>query len=589
MHIISWNVAGLKQTVKRIHDHYCPKTAPNNIKAFPSIALQEYMRRHEVDVFCLQETKIPLQQLSSRSEPLSCSTVEGFESFWSCCTDKSKLGFNGVVTYAKQGTVQRSDAFALGSSDLDDQGRCIMTDHGTFVVFNVYVPASGGNSLTYKMKFLNALRRAMKKERETKPVILVGDLNIAHSKLDRHWVNRVVRVDEILQQIARDGHEGSPLWKQQLAMSWEKIEAALFTKEVIETQTTNSRTGAKFDKFRLCINVDGAKVFLGSHESSRDYCEYSYFFGECHYECPETGEQKLACEKNVVSVGVLSELMLKVAGIEWNEKLQREIAETQDGMPRVSPTRQWLDELIQHDEMVDVFRYYYPTAKDRFTCWDQYTNRRYENEGCRIDYTLVDKSLLQIVQKGKVVSLRTAGSTHDPLGETAALCAATANGGFQPVPFEGNGILEATQVALDSQFGPSHSGIIYTPPSFSDHVAVSLLMDESSCRRDLILNEQDKATRKAQPHKAQKSIASFFSGGASIQARCTTSTSKKRLETAQLKVKKRPPAFFAPKQPLDEPESGIVGHSAKRTKPSGSVVPIKPKPGSIYNHFRKDK
>jgi hypothetical protein len=96
------------------------------------------------------------------------------------------------------------------------------------------------------------------------------------------------------------------------------------------------------------------------------------------------------------------------------------------------------------------------------------------------------------------------------LTEEAALVAATANGRFQPVSFEGGGIQEASQEALDSQFGAPHTGMIYTPPSFSDHIAVSLLLDDGLFQTDLLLDANDSSTKKSQPHKLQTSIASFF-------------------------------------------------------------------------------
>ena len=68
------------------------------------------------------------------------------------------------------------------------------------------------------------------------------------------------------------------------------------------------------------------------------------------------------------------------------------------------------------------------------------------------------------------------------------------------------GIQEATQDALDTQFGPAHTGMIYTPPTFSDHIAISVLFEDSILPRDLNLDGNNVATRKAQPHKLQKSI-----------------------------------------------------------------------------------
>ena len=100
MLIISWNVAGWSHTVHRITDAYSSSATitaqqqeeGSNSKLLPppsssckTAALQYYLHRHQVDILCLQEHKIPLSQLSSRSEPRQCSTIDGYESFWSCC------------------------------------------------------------------------------------------------------------------------------------------------------------------------------------------------------------------------------------------------------------------------------------------------------------------------------------------------------------------------------------------------------------------------------------------------------------------------------------------------------------------------
>lgn len=161
MLIISWNVAGWSHTVHRITDAYSSSATitaqqqeeGSNSKLLPppsssckTAALQYYLHRHQVDILCLQEHKIPLSQLSSRSEPRQCSTIDGYESFWSCCVsnEKYKCGFNGVVTYVKKSSVsvvKANGTNVLGIPELDAQGRCLMTDHGSFVIFNVYVPA----------------------------------------------------------------------------------------------------------------------------------------------------------------------------------------------------------------------------------------------------------------------------------------------------------------------------------------------------------------------------------------------------------------------------------------------------------------
>ena len=560
MYIISWNVASLGTLVNRVHESYSPAENSNKSSNKASVAMHEFMSRHGADIYCLQEHKIPLTKLKSRGEPRGCSTVEGYESFWSCCVDKDKQGFNGVVTYAKQGLVHSANASPLDSKDLDDQGRCIMTDHGRFVLFNVYVPASGGQPLQYKMKFLNALRRAMQQQRKQKPVILVGDLNIKHTVLDRPWKDRVIHVDDILEEVASCADVASiPEWKRQVAEKWSTIVKALETKTVIPAEGRNPLTGEPLNgKYRLVVTLDnGRRVHLGKNERSEEGCTYSYEFGECHYVDLESGEECMAKEANVLTLEVLTELMEKIAGVKWDDTTQRLISTTCAGVRRIDPTRQWMDSLIQEDGMVDTFRHFYPKAEGRFTCWDQSTNRRYENEGVRLDYMLVDASLLQYVLKGDVPTLHCGGTKHNnPLGEEAARLAATANGAFKPASMAGGGILAASQRALDTQFVAPHTGIIYTPPSFSDHVGVSLLLKDDCCQRDLDLDESDAATRRSQPHKGQKLIASFVQQSTTVgRTKSSASLAEKFAEAAKKSKQKRRDEFFAPRGRISISES----------------------------------
>lgn len=71
-----------------------------------------------------------------------------------CRTKDKKKGFNGVATFARAGLTLRANRAVLGVEELDAEGRCIMTDHGGFVLFNVYVPnSSGGKRITFKLAF----------------------------------------------------------------------------------------------------------------------------------------------------------------------------------------------------------------------------------------------------------------------------------------------------------------------------------------------------------------------------------------------------------------------------------------------------
>lgn len=369
---MSWNVAALGPLVDRVHESYNPSATErihtqNGSGASRSVALAHYMQRHGIDICCLQEHKIPQKELSSRSEPRGCSTVDGFESFWSCNVDqgKNKKGLNGVVTFARKGMVLSANAAPLGSKDLDEQGRCIVTDHGTFALFNVYVPALGGQPMSFKMRFLQALRRCMQEQRKQKPVILVGDLNLTATALDIPWQNRVVYVQDIIEQVESGATTDFAQWKRELTAAWPKILAVMETKEVVSTQTTNSRNGNKYDKFRLTVSVDDRKVYLGKHEASQGECLYYYEFAESYSVDDETGVEYLVEEANAVPLFVLSELMSKIAGIDWNETTQRLISRTEARVSRVKPHIQWYHKVIQQDNMVDALRFFYPTVEAR--------------------------------------------------------------------------------------------------------------------------------------------------------------------------------------------------------------------------------
>ena len=178
----------------------------------------------------------------------------------------------------------------------------------------------------------------------------------------------------------------------------------------------------------------------------------------------------------------------------------------------------------------------------RFTCWEQRTNSRFENIGVRLDYTIIDPSISKHITDQTNPKLRCCNyptikqqNRKEEDGnyfnsEEAALHAATASGQFEGASFDGGGIVEPTKKALDSQFGPNHTGIIYTPPSYSDHVAISLWLDEEwdekYCTTTLELNRKCVKTNKAQPHKAQKSISSFFGKTSGGIARTSSSSSR---------------------------------------------------------------
>jgi hypothetical protein len=325
--------------------------------------------------------------------------VPGYESFWSCAADPKCRGFNGVVTYARAGSVLGADPAPLGMPELDDQGRCVLTDHGYFALFNVYVPCGGGSkALPRKMRFLYALRDAMERQRREfgKRVILVGDMNLTVDRRDVHWEDLCVNVDEMLERRNRRRRErdededededeteekddgASPPWREDVARHWEKITTSLRTLEAVPRQTTNPSTGATFDRFRARVKVVspaaddgngcGKFVMLGDYEDTAEDALSAYSLDERTYLDPHTGSDVVHRRRNVLSIRTLSELMTKVGNVSWDESTRRRIAESDDaGLNPDSPPLLWMKGLMEVGDsgMVDVFRHYYPNAAAR--------------------------------------------------------------------------------------------------------------------------------------------------------------------------------------------------------------------------------
>jgi len=463
---------------------------------------------------------------------------------------------NGVVTFVKRGavTVLSANSEPFQDEELDSQGRCIMTDHGDFVVFNVYVPQGGSCGLGIKLKFLYTLRQCMNDQRtkHNKAVILVGDLNLSHEPEDVFWRYRQLNVEIIVEDVRNakkaekiikgpettnddfsSGIAGTsmiciPKWKLELEKHWETIQQVLKTKKATPVQTQNSLTGAKFDKFNTSVKVDGKWVVLGKAQATQEEALAAFSIHGRYYQDPDTKLDKLARQRNVIDIDSLSELMAKIVNVEWSLPTLRLMAKESE-VYHVSPTIHWMAKVIHQDNMVDAFRLNYPNAEGRFTCWNQHTNSRYTNEGARIDYTLVDSSLVQYVKQGRMLDCGELSSRNgDPFSEEAALHAATASGGYQAASFDGSGIGSASRDVLERQFGQPHTGMIYTPPNYSDHIAVTLFLSDKimPVKRAFYPDRQDKVTRKTQPHMTQSSITSFFNKAASGAMNIVKSSSK---------------------------------------------------------------
>lgn len=173
MHIFSWNVNSLRAMVRKLPSA-ASKGANNN-----NNALQSFIKSHNADIYCFQETKMTADQLDH-----SLQFIEGYESFWSFC--KTKKGYSGVVTYARTGITIDAQA-GFGVQRFDDEGRIMMTDHFSFVLYNIYFPNSGmgPERLQYKMEFYEAfLEKCIDLRKQGKHVVVVGDVNTPFEDID---------------------------------------------------------------------------------------------------------------------------------------------------------------------------------------------------------------------------------------------------------------------------------------------------------------------------------------------------------------------------------------------------------------------
>lgn len=153
MKLISWNVNGLRAC---------------RDKGFEQIFLDM-----NADIFCLQETKMQFGQLDLQ--------FDGYYSYWNYAERKGYSG-TGVYTRFKPHNV----AYGIGVEEHDHEGRVITLEMDKFFMVNVYTPNSQDElkRLDYRMTWDDAFRKYLLWLSERKPVIVCGDMNVAHKEID---------------------------------------------------------------------------------------------------------------------------------------------------------------------------------------------------------------------------------------------------------------------------------------------------------------------------------------------------------------------------------------------------------------------
>ncbi len=153
MKLISWNVNGLRAVAGKGFD--------------------EVFRRLDADFVCLQETKMQAGQLDL--------TFDGYESFWNYA---DKKGYSGTAIYTRHTPLNVT--LGMGIDEHDHEGRLITAEMDDFYLVTCYTPNSqdGLRRLDYRMRWEDDFRAYLLALDARKPVIVCGDLNVAHQEID---------------------------------------------------------------------------------------------------------------------------------------------------------------------------------------------------------------------------------------------------------------------------------------------------------------------------------------------------------------------------------------------------------------------
>lgn len=153
MKLVSWNVNGIRAAMQK--------------------GFADFFNEINADVFCLQETKIQAEQFDLE-----------FEGYKKYSNSAEKKGYSGTAVFTKEEPIKV--VYDMGIEEHDKEGRIITLEYEDFYLVNVYTPNSKREleRLDYRMNWEDDFRNYVVKLDEVKPVIICGDLNVAHKEID---------------------------------------------------------------------------------------------------------------------------------------------------------------------------------------------------------------------------------------------------------------------------------------------------------------------------------------------------------------------------------------------------------------------
>ncbi|MBQ1722768.1 MAG: exodeoxyribonuclease III [Muribaculaceae bacterium] len=145
----------------------------NGLRAVAGKGFKEIFEQLDADFFSLQETKMQAGQIDME--------FPGYQSFWNYA---DKKGYSGTAVFTRHTPVNVT--YGMGIDEHDHEGRIITLEMEKFYLVTVYTPNSqdGLRRLDYRMKWEDDFRAYLLKLNENKPVIVCGDLNVAHEEID---------------------------------------------------------------------------------------------------------------------------------------------------------------------------------------------------------------------------------------------------------------------------------------------------------------------------------------------------------------------------------------------------------------------
>jgi exodeoxyribonuclease III len=153
MKLVSWNVNGLRACVKK--------------------GFLDYFHEMDADIFCVQETKLQEGQIEL--------DLEGYHQYWNYALKK---GYSGTAVFSKIKPL--SVSYGVGDENEESEGRILTLEFEDFYLINVYTPNSQRDlaRLNFRLDWEDRMLDYLTRLNESKPIVLCGDLNVAHSESD---------------------------------------------------------------------------------------------------------------------------------------------------------------------------------------------------------------------------------------------------------------------------------------------------------------------------------------------------------------------------------------------------------------------